>query len=398
MKKRSLVTAAAVAACLGLVTLPAQAADEGFTVENGTIYDANGQQFIPQGVNLPYAWYTDESQSFADARNAGANAVRVVLSGGRWGTTSASEVSSIIQKCKDNQLVCILENHDTTGYLEDSSATSLSAAADYWSSVASAIEGQEKYVMINIGNEPYGNTDTSGWASDTISAVDKVRTAGIDTTLIVDAPNWGQDWSYTMRDNAAAVAAADGNLVFDVHMYGVFDTASAVTSYLDSFTRQNLAVMVGEFANHHASGTPDADTIMSYTRSQGIGLLAWSWSGNSGEDIPLDLVANFNGSTLTPWGERFINGADGLKQRSPQTASVYTSTTYPTCSTSSSDPDGDGWGWENNASCKVADATSGSTAPNGYPYCSTASADPDGDGWGWENSASCVVSGSLADA
>jgi mannan endo-1,4-beta-mannosidase len=178
----------------------------------------------------------------------------------------------------------------------------------------------------------------------------------------------------------------------------VFDTAAEVRSYIDSFRSRSLPLIVGEFGDNHSDGNPDEATIMSYTRSQGIGLLAWSWSGNSGGVEYLDLVNAFNASSLTPWGQRFINGADGLKARNPQVASVYGSTGggtgtapngYPYCASAASDPDGDGWGWENNASCVVPSGTG--TAPNGFPYCASSASDPDGDGWGWENSRSCVV-------
>src|SRR5690606_795833 len=112
--------------------------------------------------------------------------------------------------------------------------------------------------------------------------ISALRSAGLSHTLVVDAPNWGQDWSNTMRHDAPTVAASDPNVVFSVHMYGVYDTAAEVRSYLDSFTSRGLAIMVGEFGDMHSDGNPDEATIMSYTRSQGIGLLGWSWSGNGG--------------------------------------------------------------------------------------------------------------------
>ncbi len=92
--------------------------------------------------------------------------MRVVLSGGRYGTTSASEVSNIVNECKSNNLVCILEDHDTTGYGDTAyaaDAKSLSDAVQFWKSVGSAVKGQEDYVMINLGNEPYGNNTASQW-------------------------------------------------------------------------------------------------------------------------------------------------------------------------------------------------------------------------------------------
>ncbi|MGN7860422.1 cellulase family glycosylhydrolase [Microbacterium sp. 22303] len=351
-----------------IAPVAAQASSNGFSVSGGRIYDANGSLFVPQGINHPLQWYPTQTGAFADARAAGANTIRVVLSGGRYGTSSAAMVADAIARCKANKLVCILEDHDTTGYGEDSSAYTLAQAAQFWVSLRSTLVGQEKYVMINIGNEPFGNSGYANWKSATISAVQTLRAAGLTHTLIVDAPNWGQDWTFTMRDNAAAVAAVDGNTVFSVHMYGIFSTASAVKSYIDSFTSRGLPLLVGEFANYHASGVPDASTILSYTRSQGIGMLAWSWSGNSGEDVPLDLVNGFNPGSLTSWGQRFLNGADGLTARAPQLATVYTTS-----------------------------GSGSSTAPNGYRYCTSASSDPDGDGWGWENSASCVVHGGAAD-
>ena len=397
MKRLFALLAGAVIALAALSTAPtaATAATTGFSVSGGNILDANGSEFVPQGINHAHVWYPSQTGSFAAIRAAGANSVRVVISGGRYGTTSASEVTSVIAKCKENQLVCILENHDTTGFGEDSSARSLAAAAQYWTSIKQALIGQEKYVMINLGNEPFGNAGYQNWTSATISAIQTLRTAGLTHMLIADAPNWGQDWSFTMRDNAATVAAADGNTVFSVHMYGVFDTAAEVRSYIDSFRSRGLPLMVGEFGIDHSDGNPDEATIMSYTRSTGIGMLGWSWSGNSGGVEYLDMADGFNASSLTPWGERFINGADGLKARSPQVASVFGTdggtapNGYPYCVSAASDPDGDGWGWENARSCVVR--ASGGTAPNGYPYCVSAASDPDGDGWGWENSRSCVV-------
>ncbi|WP_084626453.1 cellulase family glycosylhydrolase [Demequina aurantiaca] len=448
---KRLLTAAMGAALLlgGMVAAPAAhaAAGDGFSVSGGKIFDANGNEFVPVGINHAHTWYPDTTGvALSDIRSTGANAVRVVLSGGRWGTNSATEVASIIDDCKNNELVCILEDHDTTGYGEASGATSLASAAQYWTSLAPVLKGQEDYVMINLGNEPFGNAGFQNWASDTISAISTLRAAGLNHTLVADAPNWGQDWSFTMRDNAATVAQSDDNVVFSIHMYGVFDTGAEVRAYLDSFTSRNLAIMVGEFGDHHSDGNPDEDAIMSYTRSQGIGMLGWSWSGNGSGVEYLDMVNNFSANSLTPWGQRFLNGSNGLAERNSPVASVFSGTGggdtgggdtgggdtgggdtggtapngYPYCSTAASDPDGDGWGWENSASCVVhgsaADTSggdtgggdtgggdtgggdTGGTAPNGYPYCSSAASDPDGDGWGWENSASCVVRGTAADS
>ncbi|MFE8919700.1 cellulase family glycosylhydrolase [Streptomyces rochei] len=418
----TLITTAgmAFAAVLGLLlslagpsTGKAEAADGGIHVSDGRVVEGNGNAFVMRGVNHAYTWYPEQTSSIADIAAKGANTVRVVLgSGGRWTKTNASQVSTLIEQCKANKVICVLEVHDTTGYGEDGAATSLDQAADYWISVKSALEGQEDYVVVNIGNEPFGNTNYTAWTDATKAAITKLRGAGIDHALMVDAPNWGQDWSGTMRSNAASVFASDPdrNTIFSIHMYGVYDTAAEVQDYLNAFVGNGLPIVVGEFGDQHSDGNPDEDAIMATAQSLGVGYIGWSWSGNGSGVEYLDMVNGFDPNSLTGWGDRFFNGSNGITATS-KTATVYgggddgggddgsTGGTapngYPYCvNGSASDPDGDGWGWENSRSCVVP----GGLAPNGYSYCANGSAsDPDGDGWGWENSRSCVVRGGAAD-
>jgi mannan endo-1,4-beta-mannosidase len=139
---------------------------------------------------------------------------------------------------------------------------------------------------------------------------------------MVDAPNWGQDWQFVMRDNAAAVFAADPrrNTIFSIHMYGVFDTAAEVTDYLGRFRTAGLPLVIGEFGDMHSDGDPDENAIMATAQQLGVGYLGWSWSGNGGGVEYLDLVTNFDGSALTSWGRRLFTGADGITSTSREAA------------------------------------------------------------------------------
>lgn len=326
-KRRLLGGVAAFAAAAAMTTLaapPAQAA-VGFTVRGSQILDANGNPFVMRGVNHAHTWYPDKLSSLADIKGLGANTVRVVLSSGdRWTRNDASDVTGVINQCTANRLICVLEVHDTTGYGEEAAATTLARAVDYWIGIRSALAGQERYVMLNIGNEPYGNTNPAGWVTDTKNAITRLRAAGFEHSIMVDAPNWGQDWSFTMRDNAASVFATDPrrNTVFSIHMYGVFDTAAEITDYLGRFRAAGLPIVVGEFGFNHSDGDPDEDTIMATAQAQGIGYLGWSWSGNGGGVEYLDLVTNFDAGRLTSWGERLFNGPNGIKATSRE-ATVY---------------------------------------------------------------------------
>jgi mannan endo-1,4-beta-mannosidase len=328
------------AALLGLLlsflslSTPAQAAPTGFRVENGRLLEASGNDFVMRGVNHAHTWYPGETQSLADIKALGANTVRVVLSDGhRWTKNSAQDVAGVIAQCKANRLICVLEVHDTTGYGEEATAGTLDHAADYWIGLKEVLTGQEDYVIINVGNEPWGNTNPAGWTDPTIAAVKKLRDAGFAHTIMVDAPNWGQDWQGVMRDNAKSVYNADptGNLIFSIHMYSVYDTAQEITDYLNAFVNAKLPILIGEFGGPADQyGDPDEDTMMAVAQQLRLGYLAWSWSGNT--DPILDLAIEFDRNRLSSWGQRVFNGANGIAATSKE-ATVYSSggdTTAPT--------------------------------------------------------------------
>ena len=312
------------------ITAPQKAkAAVGFHISGRTLLDSNNNAFLMRGISHAYVWYTSNNAAFADIKAKGANTIRVVLGDGhRWGPTSASEVTTIINLCKTNKLVCVLEVHDTTGFGEDGAADTLANAVNYWKSIQSALTGQENYVIINIGNEPYGNTNPGNWVADTKNAIIAMRSAGFQHTLMVDAPSWGQDWSFVMRDNAASVFAVDTakNTIFSVHMYSVFNSASAVTSYIDTFKTNNLPLVVGEFGISLAGSPVDYADIMSYTKANSVGWMAWSWSGNGASDAALDMVNGFNASSPTTWGNIVFTGANGLSSTSVQ-CTCYSGTT-----------------------------------------------------------------------
>ncbi|MCR6483646.1 cellulase family glycosylhydrolase [Amycolatopsis sp. OK19-0408] len=310
-----------------VAALPGAQAATGLHVSGTNVTEANGAAFVMRGVSHAYVWYPGQTGSFADIKSFGANTVRVVLgSGKRWGPTSAAEVGNVVSLCKQSRLICVLEVHDTTGYGEEGAAASLDEAASYWISVAGALKGQENYVVINLGNEPFGNNQqvSATWATATSAAITRLRGAGLQHLLMADAPMWGQDWQNIMRDDAASVLAADPqhNTVFSIHMYGVYDTAAEITGYFDAFRTAGLPLVIGEFGSMHTDGDPDEDTIMAQAQARGLGYLGWSWSGNSADVGYLDMVNGFDPASLTPWGERFLNGANGIRQTSKE-ATVF---------------------------------------------------------------------------
>jgi mannan endo-1,4-beta-mannosidase len=364
MKKRLTATigAAVLAAAASIMffSQPASAA-VGLHVSGTNVVEANGNKFIMRGINHAYVWYTGQNTSFANIKATGANTVRVVLgSGKRWGPTTAAEVTTIISLCKTNKLICVLEVHDTTGYGEDAAAATLDEAVNYWISIKSALVGQESYVAINIGNEPIGNTNPSQWTAATVAAVQKMRTNGFEHMLVVDAPNWGQDWQLVMQANAQAVLDADTqkNTLLSIHMYSVYAAASTITSYLDYFKAKGWPLIIGEFGWQYDSTQVDDATVLAEAQARGLGYIGWSWSGNT--DPILDMVLSFDPAQTTTWYNRIVNGTNGIKATSKE-ATIYsgsTSTTSPSSASPSS------------VSPSSASPSASSSSPAGTKACS----------------------------
>jgi mannan endo-1,4-beta-mannosidase len=305
-----------------LVLLAPAISHAGFSISNGRLLDDNGNPFIMRGINYPFAWFTQRyptqtQQDFAAMAATGANTVRIVLgTGGQYPRNTGAQISQLIQWCKDNRMIAVLEVHDSTGWSEASTAVPISNATAYWlsSDVRAAINGQEDFVIVNIANEPFGNTTTANYVADTRAAIVALRNAGLTHNIMVDAANWGQDWSNTMRTNAQTLWNADPlrNLTFSVHMYEVYQSVTPISDYMQAFQTAGLPLVVGEFGIENNGQPVDEASVMAQAQQRGLGYIGWSWSGNGGCCVALDIVNNFNSSSLTTWGNILINGPNGI--------------------------------------------------------------------------------------
>jgi mannan endo-1,4-beta-mannosidase len=306
---------------LALVLAPAVSM-AGFSIQNGQLVDNNGMPFVMRGINYPYTWFQSQptQQDFAAMSATGANTVRIVLStGGQWARVAGTQVSQLIQWAKDNRMIAVLEVHDSTGWREQTTAVPISNAVAYWTSadIRAAIDGQENFVIINIANEPFGNTTTANYVPDTTAAIQALRAAGLTHTIMIDGATWGQDWSNTMRDNAMQLWNADSrrNLLFSVHMYEVYQTPAPIIAYMQAFDDMALPLVIGEFGPQNNGQPVDVETVFSQAQQRSNGYLGWSWSGNGGCCVTLDMVQNFS-PTFTAWGNRIVNGTNGIRTTS----------------------------------------------------------------------------------
>lgn len=284
-------------------------------VKDGRLYDADGDDFIMRGVNVAHAWYTDKTWTSINAiADRGANCVRVVLAdGSQWGKTSRQEVENIIAWCEERGLICILEVHDHTGFDE---ASRLQNAVNYWIALRDLVNAHKDYVIVNIANEWLGTWGMSShWASTYESAIKTLRNEGIQNVLMIDTSGYGQETS-TCIDNCQRVLNADPmkNTMFSFHLYSVAGKdAQTVRNGIDAMLSKGVAFCIGEFGNWQNGTDVDEYTIMQYCTEKGIGYAAWSWKGNSGIDTPLDMAADWKGSSLSDWGNYvFYAGQIGI--------------------------------------------------------------------------------------
>lgn len=296
---------------------------DGFSVDGTRLIDANGNEFVMRGVNYAYTWFTQTmNQSLPAIANANANTVRIVLSNGdQWNKTSAQEVTSLINKCSELEMIAVLEVHDATGKDDEQS---LIKAANYFVGLKDVISGKEDRVIVNIANEWYGSWDTNPWVSGYKNAIKAIRDAGLTHTIMVDCAGYGQ-YPKSLHDGGLEVFNSDplANTMFAIHMYEYAGSdAQTIKSNIDKTLNKGLALCIGEFGFKHSNGDVDEQYILDYCKEKNVGWLAWSWHGNSGGVEYLDLANDASGSGLSDWGNTIVNGRNGLKETS-RTCSIF---------------------------------------------------------------------------
>ncbi|MBR8534055.1 cellulase family glycosylhydrolase [Carboxylicivirga sediminis] len=299
----------------------------GFTTTAGRLLDANGQPFIIRGVNVPHAWFEEPSYEALRAIAAhDVNCVRIV-----WeATLPPAKLERIIQRCVNLKMIPMLELHDATG---DTSAMKLLSLARYFTSaeMLQMLKKYERYVLVNIANE-WGDHSVTGifWSEAYQKCVSLMREAGYTSTIVIDAPGWGQNIQ-PIIDYGQQLVEFDSqhNLLFSIHMYGSWNDENVIERKLNEVSAADLPLVVGEFGYCFNSGDNNLGCkvnhreIMQCCEDLDMGYLAWSWTGNNAENRWLDLVEYTDWKTLTWWGKEVFYSPHGISNTAVK-ASVFT--------------------------------------------------------------------------
>ena len=323
----------------------------GFHTDGVKLLDANGKEFLMRGYNYSYAWQKNWwGAAFSTAKKYNCNALRIQLSDGQkdlGGYCDADQVSKLISSCKDNHFIGVFNVQDTGG---GNDKNVLLHAANYWVGIKNAVIGQEKYCIVNIGNEwmgspgrdcngEWGNYQENLWSDTYIEAVRRIRSAGIKNTLMIDCNGYGQYADIIWKEGQRILDEdkkyfEDGkpNIIFSIHFYEkacYWDyekgTGSRVAHSIDKALSIGAPVCIGEYAYSRKSEEwkMDWETIQDYSKTMNIGYLGWSFTGNGdAESQGLDMF-NSDGSQMYKNGECIIlHPNDGI-QATSVICSVY---------------------------------------------------------------------------
>lgn len=323
----------------------------GFRTDGVRLLDANGKEFLMRGYNYSYAWQKDYwGAAFSTAKKYNCNALRIQLSDGQkdlGGYCDADKVSSLIKSCKDNHFIGVFNVQDTGG---GNDPNVLLRAAEYWVGIKNAVIGQEKFCIVNIGNEwmespgrdcngVWGEYQENLWSDTYIEAVRRIRSAGIKNTLMIDCNGYGQYADIIWKEGQRILDEdkkyfKDGkpNIIFSIHFYEkacYWDyekgTGSRVAHSIDKALSIGAPVCIGEYAYSRKSEKwkMDWETIQDYSKTMNIGYFGWSFTGNGdAESQGLDMFS-YDGKQMYENGKCIIlHPNDGI-QATSVICSVY---------------------------------------------------------------------------
>ncbi|HSC69191.1 MAG TPA: cellulose binding domain-containing protein [Cellvibrio sp.] len=350
---KKIITQTIGVAGLCVLALPSMAI---WTIKDGKILDPNGQPFVFRGVTIDHIAAPDKAvQAIKDAAAAGANAVQVEISTNVYNNINhpitVEQLRTVIQACKDNKVVCVLEPNDAAGYPTVFGSASPDATMGFWSYPAfPALIGQQDYVILGMGNQALGDIRPGEYTARMQTYVGNFIRAYPGFLVMIDGSNWGQDATNEMQAFAAQSMKTGGfyaaNLIYSVEMFDAYTDPEQVRNYIASFAQIGAPLVIGGFAPtpyyHPHNNTPittvalqlPAVSVMEYAQQYSTGYFAWNWSGSSNPG--LNLVTDWDANKLTPWGELAINGLNGLRATAKLATHFDNSSSISSSSVSSS--------------------------------------------------------------
>jgi len=312
-------------------TVPPAPSDlPGLRVNGRFLTAPTGEKIVYRGINEMFVWGDTQGATLAEIAKSGANSVRIV-----WLSTSpAAGLDTLVSRAIRAKLLPVVEFHDATGKWE-----SLPTLVKAWRTKAylDMIQRHEKYLVVNIGNEVGdGSVSLAEYVAGYDSSVAQLRRSGVRVPLMIDAPNYGSNYSM-MAAASKTLLMQDSlrNLLFSVHMWWPIKnntdkatTVARIKSSVADAVAKNIPMVVGEFGEAFTStlattAVAEADsipfrTIMDECQKNQIGWMAWSWGKvDNNPQIDLNMTTDGTFAGLQTWGlEVAVTDPNSIKNTS----------------------------------------------------------------------------------
>jgi mannan endo-1,4-beta-mannosidase len=220
---------------------------------------------------------------FTEIAKTGANSVRIVWTYSE--NTTPAELDRAITNAAKNQLIPMVEILDQTC---EWSRAAFDKVLSWWlqPDIVKVMKKHEKYVLLNFANE-MGNSDTTleNYKSEYKRVIEKMRGAGLRSTIVIDAPGCGQNETI-MLDAANYLIESDPlkNVMMSLHLWWVPQDKDRITNLMTRAHKLNIPLVIGEFAGVAVDcKTPTFYShLMKIAQDTETGWMPWSWDKSNG--------------------------------------------------------------------------------------------------------------------
>jgi len=276
------------------------AIDDYYLIKQMNSTNAKFNQIVATGANaLRIQWVSDSS-------------IRTNL--GKDEVANLKDLDTLLVRCARNQIIPIVTLFDLTYQSNTQNWSAFDNLINsFWlrSDVIRLINKHKRYLIINLANE------VGLWKNSTIGqqdaldtfvahyklAIRKLRNAGIRVPIMIDAPDFGQNWDIFESLNADGIVGNSilqsdpfKNIVFSVHSYwrfkpNEFDNAGenlvSMKNELDRIQLQKPTFVFGEVANNQSPPSNECKwplnftTFLSLLQQRKLGWLSWTWTDDN---------------------------------------------------------------------------------------------------------------------
>lgn len=319
-----ILAVAAVAAVAVAAIAWAQQVVEGpgrFSVDGNRILDPDGNQFTVKGVVAPYGTFAGGNpegladrnedrapQDYARMRELGVNTVKIYVTPFRMLDAASQErLDRVVRAAREEGLLVIL-----TGFWGQPEPTRR------WLHDMATLYRDDPWVWLLPMNEP-GCTgpDTSAcrdwdqWQVDWRSYIRTIRTAGMESPIVVNAPGWS--WNL---EQVGAHPLGDDQLVLGAHRYANDATSfdekqQAEVERMWAGLARTKPVVLDELGNYDGSQFANSSAWTKgmvdfaarwVNEDHGAGVVAFNWRWSDPNSMTQ------YGGGLTRWGRTYLDG------------------------------------------------------------------------------------------